>query len=613
MKFERFAHRCIVIGLFVTLSGHVAAQDTWRLNVGGPEIAASPSEEGWQPDAHYLGGAVSRSFSPAVSGIERWERRGDFAYQIPLKPGRYHLTLLFGSLAPWDGLMPSDTLAFEVRVQGKSIRAWVDARLHTSGQNGWPLVIPVEIGRERELTIEFETGRKRARLAGLRVTPSRERPVTRASQMPEPTAQVAVPHRVNAGGPEVVGLKGVLWLADTGSEGGDVYTAPDPIAGTRDDALYRSERYGDFAYRIPVDDGTYEVRLHFAEVYYGVPSGDATGGPGSRVFDVRVEGTLVLDDLDLVALVRPATAFAQSFLAEVKDGVLDIELTSIVDSAKLSALEVLPIQPKGMRSELSVLRPLEDFPPTEVDSSSALMEFEVRNTGLVAEKLHMKVVGPHVDEFPFEPGATQTLWLQPGESWIAPVRFTPRDEGQRRAKLVFTGGPVASEAVDLRGEGRAAFDRLLRINAGGAEYRDQAGNDWEADTGFSGGEANSYSGEIQGTDEDGLYQVERFGNFSYAFTAPNGRYLVRLHFAEVYWGAPGGGPGGANQRLFNVWAEDQLEVSSLDLWSTYGPVTAAVIEFELTVGDEQIDLRFESLTDFATVSALEVERVFSIR
>ena len=57
------------------------------------------------------------------------------------------------------------------------------------------------------------------------------------------------------------------------------------ITGTTDPALYQDERWGQFSYAIPVADGTYDVRFHFAELYYGTA---VAGGPGKRVFGMDI-------------------------------------------------------------------------------------------------------------------------------------------------------------------------------------------------------------------------------------------------------------------------------------------------------------------------------------
>jgi hypothetical protein len=69
-----------------------------------------------------------------------------------------------------------------------------------------------------------------------------------------------------------------------------VDTKADPLAGP--ELLYRSERYGDCTYTIPLPkDRTYRVRLHFAETKYDQP--------GKRIFGIDINGKSVLRDFDI--------------------------------------------------------------------------------------------------------------------------------------------------------------------------------------------------------------------------------------------------------------------------------------------------------------------------
>jgi len=161
--------------------------------------------------------------------------------------------------------------------------------------------------------------------------------------------------RVNAGGPEYVGGSGITWVADSWFQNGNTYApgglnAAD-IQNTVDDQLYRSERYGGAAggaplsYSIPVSNGTYTVRLHFAEIWHGVSNGS---GAGARIFDVHVESILALDDYDIYAKAGGALrATVEEITTNVTDGVLNISLAASVDNAKISAIEVVPTTPLG--------------------------------------------------------------------------------------------------------------------------------------------------------------------------------------------------------------------------------------------------------------------------
>jgi len=158
--------------------------------------------------------------------------------------------------------------------------------------------------------------------------------------------------RINCGGNNVTLSE--PWCADTGFVGGRLFTnnGLGPVAGTVDDELYETERSGTtavpdhFAYSIPLLGGDYLVRLHFAEIFWGAPGG-APGGVGKRVFDVTLEGQLVLDDYDIFADVGAATAVVHTYHRTVTDGSLDISFDSSVDRPKVSGIEVIPLSTDG--------------------------------------------------------------------------------------------------------------------------------------------------------------------------------------------------------------------------------------------------------------------------
>lgn len=160
--------------------------------------------------------------------------------------------------------------------------------------------------------------------------------------------------RINSGGPEVTTVDGSFWAADEQYGGGSfaAYSAEayvSEIADTDLDIIYLTETIttnedndGPFSYNIPVSNGTYTVKLHFAEVYWGVPNAfDDEGGAGSRIFDVDMEETSILNDFDLFTVAGgPAIAITKMYDIEVMDGELNIIFTSTVDKPKVSAIEV---------------------------------------------------------------------------------------------------------------------------------------------------------------------------------------------------------------------------------------------------------------------------------
>ena len=129
------------------------------------------------------------------------------------------------------------------------------------------------------------------------------------------------PIRINTGGPAFTDAAGQAWAADHSFSGGAAAQTGTSIAGTVDDALYQTERFCySCSYSITVPNGNYEVVLHFAEIWWT--------SANQRVFDVSIEGTVVIDNLDIAAKVGSFTALVQTFLATVSDGTLNVSLVA---------------------------------------------------------------------------------------------------------------------------------------------------------------------------------------------------------------------------------------------------------------------------------------------
>src|SRR4029077_9671507 len=117
------------------------------------------------------------------------------------------------------------------------------------------------------------------------------------------------PVRINVGGGAYTSSTGQVWQADTDFAGGAKNSTTSSITGTTDPSIYQNERYGNFSYAIPVANGTYDVRLHFVETYWGtVISGSCIG---KRVFSMDIANTPASPDianLDICAEVGPNAA-----------------------------------------------------------------------------------------------------------------------------------------------------------------------------------------------------------------------------------------------------------------------------------------------------------------
>ena len=167
-------------------------------------------------------------------------------------------------------------------------------------------------------------------------------------------------YRVNCGGPEFTDTHGHGWQADRDYAPGDVWgslswaaeygNVParfgsqretfDAIAGTRDEALYQTFRYGreKLRYAFAVPDGDYRVELFFIEPWYGRGGGDCTGW---RLFDVAVNGETKLRDLDLWREAGYARAFGKVVSAKARDGWLEVSFPRVASNqAIISAIAI---------------------------------------------------------------------------------------------------------------------------------------------------------------------------------------------------------------------------------------------------------------------------------
>lgn len=140
------------------------------------------------------------------------------------------------------------------------------------------------------------------------------------------------------------------------------------------------------------------------------------------------------------------------------------------------------------------------------------------------------------------------------------------------------------------------------IIAGSTGKWNSIGSDpYSPDAYYSGGTAPANTTPaIDNTGDDPLYQSERFGNFSYIFPVPNGRYQVTLKFAENYWN-------GIGNRRFHVDAEGSRRLSDFDIYAAAGGRYKAVDRtFVVNVTDGAVSLQFTSVIDNAKVGAIAV-------
>ena len=185
----------------------------------------------------------------------------------------------------------------------------------------------------------------------------------RSSQQPaEPAVGLPVGEEIHilAGSSrKYVDHAGKLWNPDAFFSGGNaVQSSVQHIWRTQDPIIYRSARQGDFEYNIPLKPGVYELRLYFAETFYG-PENSGGGGEGSRTMTVTANGQTLLHDFDVLADAggdRTAEVKVFSDISPAADGQLHLSLSGNNGNAMLSAIEILPGIKGGLRPVRIVAR-----------------------------------------------------------------------------------------------------------------------------------------------------------------------------------------------------------------------------------------------------------------
>lgn len=114
------------------------------------------------------------------------------------------------------------------------------------------------------------------------------------------------------------------------------------------------------------------------------------------------------------------------------------------------------------------------------------------------------------------------------------------------------------------------------------------------------------SGTVPGSGEENLFQSEKFGDpLSYEIPTGNGSFTVELYFAELYVGAPGGGSNqGTGDRIFGVDIEGTTLESGIDMFDTYGPLTAFTKTYQITVTDGVLNIDLNAAADNAKLSGI---------
>ena len=148
----------------------------------------------------------------------------------------------------------------------------------------------------------------------------------------------------------------------------------------------------------------------------------------------------------------------------------------------------------------------------------------------------------------------------------------------------------------------------IKINCGGPavlDYLADAGWTKNTEFGFLDGNSATYPSTLQisGTDEDVIFQTDKYGMVTYKVRLPNDSYNVKLLFAEKYFNASG-------SRIFDVYFEQNRVIENLDIYQSVGKDAALVREIaNVEINDGVLDIQFAEKIDNALLCGIVITPV----
>jgi len=258
---------------------------------------------------------------------------------------------------------------------------------------------------------------------------------------------------------------------------------------------------------------------------------------------------------------------------------------------------------------------------TEFDSQIGLQKytFTFKQDGATLTGVAHSEVGDQKRDTPLKDGKVdgdavsfvEMLTFQENEIRIT---YTGKvSAGGNEIKFTREVGTFAKEEIVAKREGAVAASAtpaapaspatVIRIKAGkSTPVKDADGNVWQPDEGFVGGQTIERPDiQIANTKSPDLYRAEHYSMDSFSWAVPNGKYTVKLHFAETYEGITGAG-----QRVFSFNVQGK-EFKDFDVWVKAGGALRPYIEsVPVEVTDGKIKVTFTPNVENPQICAIEI-------
>jgi Malectin domain len=163
--------------------------------------------------------------------------------------------------------------------------------------------------------------------------------------------------------------------------------------------------------------------------------------------------------------------------------------------------------------------------------------------------------------------------------------------------------PAAAPAVAATATASAPTAPPVRIKAGmTTSFTDSEGHVWLPDQGFADGETTDRAADlaIANTKDPALYRSEHYSMTAFSYSVPNGKYTIKLHFAETYEGVTAAG-----ERVFSYNVQGHA-VNDFDIFAKFGSQHADVETFNAEVTDGKVHITFTPKAENPEINGIEI-------
>ncbi len=294
----------------------------------------------WLSDRYFSGGYVGQAprLHPILGTrdqrIYQTRREGGFRYDIPLTTGSYEVRLHFAETVFGDNNVAGGgetTRIFEVSANGKPLLDQFDI-ISDAGSAVADIKVFKDMspGPDGKLRLEFQPQTNSAFVNAIEILPTVPGKIR--------------PIRIVAGDRGIKDSQGKRWDPDRYAQGGQVIARAESGVRNAEPDLFHSERFGNITYTIPVaQSGRYGINLYFAENWFG-PGMPGSGGTGSRIFDILINGIAVKRNFDIFREAggnERASVVSLHGVEANHQGKVVISLTPARNYACINALEIL--------------------------------------------------------------------------------------------------------------------------------------------------------------------------------------------------------------------------------------------------------------------------------